>query len=80
MAELTTKEEKVSKDEFQGWIEDYLSDESGDVEKYMKLADYAEEHYQGMGYDAILRDIAKEEMQHNKHLNEILKDMKDHMH
>lgn len=50
-------------------------DEESDVEKYMKLAAYADEHHPRCGYGQILRDIAKEESQHRKHIKMILEDM-----
>ena len=56
-------------------IEEDIADESGDVEKYMKLADWADEHCPDCGYGFILRGIAREEKQHHKLLSEIMKDM-----
>ena len=59
-------------------LENDLEDEKGDVSKYMELAHWAEMHYPGHGYAAILRDIAKEEAVHHKHIKEILDDMDRH--
>ncbi len=52
-----------------------LEDEGSDHEKYMKLADAADEKYPCRGYGAILRDIAREEAVHHKHIKMILDDM-----
>lgn len=49
--------------------------EASDVEKYMKLAAHADEEYPHRGYGAILRDIAKEEEIHKRHIKSILEDM-----
>ena len=56
-------------------LEKDLEGESSDVMKYMKLADVAEAKYPHCWYAAILRDIAKEEMTHNRHLKAILSDI-----
>lgn len=52
-----------------------LEDEGADNEKYMKLAAAADMKYPCRGYGAILRDIAKEEAIHHKHIKMILEDM-----
>lgn len=52
-----------------------LEDEGADNEKYMKLAMAADKKYPCRGYGAILRDIAKEEAIHHKHIKMILEDM-----
>lgn len=56
-------------------LRDAVEDERSDVEKYMKLGAWAEEHYPGKPYAGILFDIAREENTHKKHLKEILHDM-----
>ena len=56
-------------------LRDAVEDERSDVEKYMKLSAWAEEHYPGKPYAGILSDIAKEENTHKKLLKEILHDM-----
>ena len=53
-----------------------LEEEKEDAEKYMGMAATAEEKFPGAGYDGILRDIAREEMKHHKHLQEIIHDMR----
>lgn len=50
-------------------------EESNDVEKYMKLAELADEIYPCRGYGSIIRDIGKEESVHKKHLKLILDDI-----
>ena len=52
-----------------------LEDEGADNEKYLKLAAAADMQYPCRGYGAILRDIAKEEAIHHKHIKTILEDM-----
>lgn len=52
-----------------------LEDEGADNEKYLKLAAAADKKYPCRGYGAILRDIAKEEAIHHKHIKMILEDM-----
>lgn len=52
-----------------------LESESSDNDKYMKLAAAADEKYPCRGYGAILRDIAREEKTHHKHIKMILEDM-----
>ena len=54
--------------------EDYES-ESADHDKYEKLAMAADKQYPCRGYGAILRDIAKEEAVHRRHIRAILEDM-----
>ena len=52
-----------------------LEDEEADNGKYMKLAAAADMKYPCRGYGAILRDIAREEAVHHKHIKMILEDM-----
>ena len=52
-----------------------LEEEGADSDKYMKLADAMDEKYPCRGYGAILRDIAREEKSHHKHIKMILEDM-----
>lgn len=52
-----------------------LEDEGADNEKYLKLAAAADMKYPCRGYGSILRDIAKEEAIHHKHIKMILEDM-----
>lgn len=52
-----------------------LEDEETDNGKYMKLAAAADAKYPCRGYGAILRDIAREESIHHKHIKMILEDM-----
>ena len=56
-----------------------LEDEENDNGKYMKLAAEADKKYPCRGYGAILRDIAREESVHHKHLRMILEDMHSKM-
>lgn len=51
-------------------------DEMSDNEKYLKLAEEADKMYPCRGYGAILRDIAREEEVHRKHLRLIVEDIK----
>jgi rubrerythrin len=53
---------------------DYES-ESADHDKYEKLAMAADKQYPCRGYGAILRDIAREEEVHRRHIRMILEDM-----
>lgn len=53
---------------------DYESEEA-DNGKYLKLAEAADMKYPCRGYGAILRDIAREEETHRKHIKMILEDM-----
>ena len=55
-----------------------LEAEESDNEKYMDLALQADCEYPDRGYGCIIRDIAKEEEQHRKHLSDILYDIKKH--
>ena len=59
-------------------LTEYVHDEWKDSGKYVSLAKLADEEYPGEGYGAILRDIAKEEAIHLKHLQEILSDINLH--
>lgn len=56
-----------------------LAEEAHDNEKYKKLAEVADEKYPHKGYGAILRDIAREEKTHHKHIQMILEDMQASM-
>lgn len=49
--------------------------EMADNDKYMKLAAAADEMYLCRGYGSILRDIAREEEIHRKHIKAIIDDM-----
>ena len=55
-----------------------LEAEKYDHDKYIELAKQADCEYPERGYGSILRDIAKEEGQHRKHLTAILRDIEDH--
>lgn len=52
-----------------------LESEGADNQKYMRLADAADEKYPCRGYGSILRAIAKEEETHHRHIKMILDDM-----
>ena len=52
-----------------------LESEGADNEKYLKLAAAADMKYPCRGYGSILRDIAREEAVHHKHIKMILEDM-----
>ena len=60
----------MTKDEFSQKITESIWEELADMEKYKALADSAPEKYA-----PILRDIAKEESAHRKHLEDILADL-----
>lgn len=51
-------------------LEVAIEEEASDAEKYMKMADEADDKYA-----CILRDIAHEELTHRKHLMAIHEDM-----
>ena len=51
-------------------IEVAIDEETSDAEKYMKMAEEADDQYA-----CILRDIAHEELTHRKHLQAIHDDM-----
>ena len=53
-------------------VEESIQDETNDVEKYTKMSEALKEKYPCEGYWAILRDIAREEGVHKKHLDMIL--------
>ena len=55
--------------EFAEKLKSYIEEETGDFDKYMKLAAEAPEKYA-----PIIRDIAKEEAVHKRHLENILAD------
>ena len=57
-------------------LEEALTDEENDADKYTNLADYAKVKYPDCGYGQILKDIAHEEQIHHKHIRAILDDMK----
>ena len=56
-------------------LKDALADEAADIEKYMGLAEQACEHSEFKKFAPILRDIAKEEQVHHKHIASILHDL-----
>lgn len=66
-AELINKEDDMK---FYDGLIEALMDEFSDVDKYYCLAKQTE----CGGYSQILKDIAKEEWQHAKHIEEILMD------
>lgn len=53
-----------------------IYEEMKDAGKYDELAKRAAEEYPDRGYDAILRDISREETIHLRHLEDILFDIK----
>ena len=59
-------------------LEEALEDEAADVEKYTDMAATAAKEWPDAGYCAILRDIAKEEKVHHRHIQEIIDDMHQH--
>lgn len=59
-------------------LEEDHESELSDHDKYMKLAELADEQYPCRGYGAILRDIAKEEEIHKRHIKAILEDIAVH--
>ena len=65
-------------DEMLKKLETALEDEKADAEKYMEMAAEAQEIAPDAGYDGILRDIAREEMTHHRHLQAIMADMRAH--
>lgn len=75
MADTVKKEEKTEVNLEEELMADYES-EMGDNEKYLKLAEEADKMYPCRGYGAILRDIAREEEVHRRHLRLIIEDMK----
>lgn len=56
-------------------IKESIQEEENDAEKYVKMEMMALGKYPCKGYDAILRDIAREERVHKRHLESILADM-----
>lgn len=56
-------------------VKESIQEEENDAEKYIKMEMMALEKYPCKGYDAILRDIAREERVHKRHLESILADM-----
>lgn len=74
MADIVKAAEKTEinlKDEL---VKDHEA-EMADNDKYMKLAAAADEMYPCRGYGSILRDIAREEEIHRKHIKAIIDDM-----
>lgn len=53
---------------------DYESEEA-DNDKYLKLAEAADKKYPCRGYGSILKEIAREEETHRRHIKMILEDM-----
>lgn len=71
--ESSVQEAQVNKDNEMGFYDgliEALMDEFSDVDKYYCLAKQTE----CSGYSQILKDIAKEEWQHAKHIEKILMD------
>ena len=62
-------------DDLKTLITNDITAENADSEKYIKLAEIAEENYPDQGYGFILRCISREEEQHKKLLTEILNDI-----
>ena len=62
-------------DEMVKKLQEAIEDESADVEKYTEMAETAAAAYPETAYAAVLRDIAREEGVHKRHLEEILSDM-----
>ena len=62
-------------DELKTALEKDHESEASDYEKYMALADKADEEFPDRGYGFILRDIAKEEEIHRRHIKDILDDI-----
>lgn len=56
-------------------LEEDHEEEINDHDKYMKQAMMADEKYPCRGYGSILRDIAREEEIHRRHIKAILDDM-----
>lgn len=52
-----------------------LESEDGDHQKYIRLAEAADEKYPCKGYGSILRAIAREEESHHRHIKMMLEDM-----
>lgn len=59
-------------------LQEDVEAEESDNEKYLKLANHADQEYPDRGYGSILRDIAKEENIHHKHLIDIINDIHKH--
>lgn len=57
-------------------IEEAMTEESADTKKYLDMAAVAQKSYPKKGYGSVLRDIAKEESVHHRHLQAILSDIK----
>ena len=66
---------KTSEQDLKKALEADHESEMSDHDKYMKLAEMADEQYPCRGYGAILRDIAKEEEIHKRHIKSILDDI-----
>ena len=63
----------MDKNEMMQQIAEAIEDEQADADKYMKMAEEADEKYA-----PIFRDIAHEELIHKKHLQAIHDDMMKH--
>lgn len=72
------EEESEYKETFCDHLKKSIHEEMKDSGKYDEMAKKAEEEYPGMGYAAILRDIAHEETVHLRHLQDILFDIQKH--
>ena len=62
-------------DELKTALENDHESEASDYDKYMARADKADEAFPDRGYGFILRDIAKEEEIHRRHIKDILDDI-----
>lgn len=63
---------------FHEQLTESLEEETNDAKKYIDMAAMAQQLFPHCGYDAILRDIANEEIRHHKHLQSIIADIKAH--
>lgn len=68
-------ETKTEPMELEAELKKSYGEENGDIEKYTKLAEIADEKYPCRGYGSIIRSIGKEEAQHKKYIKMILEDM-----
>lgn len=59
-------------------LEEAVAEEQSDSEKYLAMAEKAMQEYPHTGYACILRDIAREETVHHRHLQTIISDMHEH--
>lgn len=74
MADITKPDEKIEIDLKEELMKDHEA-ETEDNDKYMKLAEEADRMYPCRGYGSILRDIAREEEIHRKHIKAIIDDI-----